>query len=251
MTSQNHFPKTQQAVTDGSSGLRRYQDVLVGSRKLLTTLYFEWCSWLSPVPGAIGLFLRQLFWPKLFGRCGKGVMFGVNMILRHPGRVIIGDNVVLSEGVLLDARHSIESAVISIGSDVILANNVMISCKEGTVQIGDRTGIGAYTIIQSAQQCPVAIGDDAILGPRCYLVGGGNYNIDRLDIPISQQGIRADGGCTIGNDVWLGANVSVLDGVTIGDGSVGAAGAVITRAVTPGTIVGGVPARVLGQRGSN
>ena len=171
MTPQNHFPKTQQAVTDGSSGLRRYQDVLVGSRKLLTTLYFEWCSWLSPVPGAIGLFLRQLFWPKLFGRCGKGVMFGANMILRHPGRVIIGDNVVLSEGVLLDARHSTESAVISIGNDVILANNVMISCKKGTVQIGDRTGIGAYTIIQSAQRCPVAISDDAILGPRCYLVG--------------------------------------------------------------------------------
>ena len=98
-------------------------------------------------------------------------MFGANMILRHPGRVVIGDNAVLSEGVLLDARHSTESAVISIGNDVILANNVMISCKEDTVQIGDRTGIGAYTIIQSAKRWPVAIGDDAILGLRCYLVG--------------------------------------------------------------------------------
>ena len=220
----------------------------MGSRSIGATLYFEWCSWLGPIPGALGLMLRKLFWPRLFGQCGSGVMFGVNMILRHPGRIRLGNNVVLSEGVLLDARHTTEPAAIQIGDEVILANNTMISCKEGTVTVGNRTGIGAYTVVQSAQHCPVTIGDDAILGPRCYLVGGGNYQTDRSDIPIAQQGIRASEGCDVGNGVWLGANVSVLDGACLGEGSIAAAGAVVVKPVAPREIVGGVPARTIGQR---
>ncbi len=240
--------KTQQAVTGKESGLRRYQDVMVGSRSVTTTLYFEWCSWLAPLPGALGLMMRKIFWPKLFKQCGPGVMFGVNMILRHPGRISIGKNTVLSEGVLLDARHSTESCAIRIGDEVILANNTMISCKEGTVEVGNRTGIGAYTVIQSAQHCPVSIGEDAILGPRCYLVGGGNYHIGRSDIPIAQQGIRPSDGCRVGAGAWLGANVSILDGAHLGKGSIAAAGAVVVKPVAAREIVGGVPARTIGQR---
>ena len=243
--------KTHQAVTREASGLRRYQDVMVGSRSIATTLYFEWCSWLAPIPGAFGLMLRKTFWPKLFKRCGTGVMFGANMILRHPGRIRIGNNVVLSEGVLLDARSPTKEMAIEIGNDVILANNTMVSCKEGTVTIGNRTGIGAYTIIQSVQHCPVTIGEDAILGPRCYLVGGGNYQTDRLDIPIAQQGMRPSNGCSIGNGVWLGANVSTLDGAHLAEGSIAAAGAVVVKPVAAREIVGGVPARIIGKRDNN
>ena len=243
--------KTHQAVTREASGLRRYQDVMVGSRSLATTLYFEWCSWLAPIPGAFGLVMRKIFWPKLFRHCGTGVMFGANMILRHPGRISIGKNTVLSESVLLDARHSTETNAIRIGEEVILANNTMISCKEGTVEIGNRTGIGAYTVIQSAQHCPVSIGEDAILGPRCYLVGGGNYQTDRSDVPIAQQGIRPSDGCRVGSGAWLGANVSVLDGARLGEGSIAAAGAVVVKPVAAREIVGGVPARTISQRDTN
>jgi len=240
--------KTQQAMTRDASGLRRYQDVMVGSRSIATTLYFEWCSWLAPIPGAFGLMMRKIFWPRLFNQCGAGVMFGANMILRHPGRIRIGDNAVLSEGVLLDARNSTEATAIRIGDDVILANNTMISCKEGTVEIGNRTGIGAYTVIQSAQHCPVSIGEDAVLGPRCYLVGGGNYQTGRSDVPIAQQGIHPSEGCSVGSGAWLGANVSILDGAILAQGSIAAAGAVVLKPVAPGEIVGGVPARTIGQR---
>ena len=220
----------------------------MGSRSIATTLYFECCSWLAPIPGALGLMLRKIFWPRLFGQCGSGVMFGTNMILRHPGRIRIGSNVVFSEGVLLDARSPTEKIAIKIGDDVILANNTMVSCKEGTVTIGNRTGIGAYTIIQSVQHCPVFIGEDAILGPRCYLVGGGNYHTDRSDIPIAQQGMRPSNGCSIGNGVWLGANVSALDGAHLGEGSIAAAGAVVVKPVAAREIVAGVPARTISQR---
>jgi len=195
--------------------------------------------------------MRKIFWPRLFNQCGAGVMFGANMILRHPGRIRIGSNVVLSEGVLLDARNPTKEMAIRIGNDVILANNTMVSCKEGTVEIGNRTGIGAYTVIQSVQHCPVSIGEDAILGPRCYLVGGGNYQTDRSDIPIAQQGMRSSEGCSVGSGAWLGANVSILDGAILGEGSIAAAGAVVVKPVAPGEIVGGVPARTIGQRDNN
>ena len=242
--------KTQKSITEDSSLLHRYQAVIVGSRGLLTTIYFEWCSWLSPVPGAFGLLLRKIFWPRLFRTCGKGVMFGANIILRHPNRIRIGNNTVLSEGVLLDARHSTDDTALQIGDEVILANNTMLSCKDGTINIGDRVGIGAYTIIQSVQHCPVVIGNDAVLGPRCYLVGGGQYHTDSLNIPIAQQGIKPTEGCFVGPGAWLGANVSIIDGGALGEGSIAATGAVIVRDVPAYEIVAGVPAQKIKDRQS-
>jgi acetyltransferase-like isoleucine patch superfamily enzyme len=205
---------------------------------------------LSPIPGAFGLFLRKIFWPPLFGSCGKGVAFAANIILRHPHRIHLGERVVISEGCILDARNEELDKVIVLGDNVILSNYVMISCKDGSVKIGTRTGIGAQTIIQSTNQCPVSIGSDVIIGPRCYIVGGGNYNTDRLDIPIWQQGIKDDGGITIEDDIWLGANGTVLGGVTMGRGSIAAAGAVVNRAIPDYSVAGGIPAKILKNRKS-
>lgn len=241
--------KTHAAVTKGGSALSRYQTVVVGSRSLSATIYYEWCTWLTWIPGALGLFLRKVFWFRLFGSCGKGVAFAANIILRHPHRIHLGDRVVISEGCILDARDDESNHVIALGDDVILSNNVMISCKNGSVNIGARTGINAQTIIQSTNHCPVSIGGDIIIGPRCYIVGGGSYNINRLDIPMWQQGIKDDGGIIIEDDVWLGANVTVLGGVTMGTGSVAAAGAVVTKSIPARAVWGGVPAKILKMRG--
>lgn len=240
--------KTHLAITQGGTALGRYQDVVVGSKSFRALIYFEFCIWLSVLPGAVGLFFRKLFWPRLFRSCGRGVNFGSNIILRHPNNIVIGDRVVLSEGCILDARSINSDIAISIGDDVIFSNNVMISCKNGKIEIGSRTGINAQSIIQSTNNCPVSIGSDVIVGPRCYIVGGGNYNIDKLDIPIWKQGIKNDGGLVIENDVWIGANVTVLGGVKIETGSIGAAGAVITKSISSRSICGGVPASIISKR---
>lgn len=245
MTKQN---KTHSAVTKGGSPLKRYQDVIVGKYSFLDFLYFEWCAWIGIVPGAIGLFLRKIFWPKLFQSCGRGTTFGVGITLRHPHRISLGNNVIVSDGCILDARNDQEDKVIEIGNDTIMSNDVMISCKGGTVKIGERTGLGAQTIIQSINNCPVDMGDDVIIGPQCYVVSGGNYQIARKDIPISQQGMIDDGGLKIEANVWLGGKVTVLGGNTIGTGSIVAAGAVVNKSIDTMTVCGGVPVRELKKR---
>lgn len=240
--------KTQQSVTKGGSILSRYQNVIIGNHSILYAIYYEICIWMAHIPGAIGLALRKIFWPRLFGACGKGVAFGEGIIIRHPKRVFLGDRVVLSERCTIDARTYNSGEVIVIGDDVILSNDVVLSCKEGAIRIGNRTGIGAQTMIHSRVGCSVELGEDVLIGPRCFITGGGSYKIDRIDIPINQQEKVVDGGVILENDVWLGANVTALGGVTLGTGCVAAAGTVITKSMPPRAICMGVPAKVAKMR---
>ncbi|MCF6187877.1 MAG: hypothetical protein L3J49_10465, partial [Desulfobulbaceae bacterium] len=141
--------KTHKAITGKGSALSKYQDVLVGNRSFLFLLYFEWCGWLGVVPGALGMLLRQVFWPRIFGACGEKVAFGRGIVLRHPKRIHLGNSVVISEGCILDARNSETDRAIVLGRDVILSNNVVLSCKNGSISIGEATGVNTGTIIQS------------------------------------------------------------------------------------------------------
>ncbi len=240
--------KTHAAVTGDGSPLSKYQDVVVGSRSFLSFLYFEWCVFLSVVPGAIGFLLRKMFWPRLFGSCGGGVNFGTHITLRHPGKTHLGDNVVISEGCILDGRGEEGSESIRLGESVILSNNVTLSCKNGSIHIGDNTGINTGAIVQSTNQCPVVIGEDAIIGQMSLVVGGGNYNTEQLDVLIREQGIKQDGGVTIEENVWIGANVTVLGGVTVGKGSILAAASVMTKSVPAYSVCRGMPATVVKNR---
>ncbi|GBE51759.1 putative acetyltransferase [bacterium BMS3Bbin14] len=243
--------KTHDAVSGSGSPLKKYLDVIVGRSSPAALFYFEWCVWLAPVPGALGMVLRKVFWPRLFGSCGRGVTFGANIVVRHPSRIHLGDRVVISEQCILDGRSSVKERTIELDDDVILSTNVMLSCKEGTIRIGRRTGVNAQTIIQSTNNCPVVIGDDCVIGQRCFIIGGGSYYTERLDVPIREQGIKPDSGVVLAADVWLGGNVTVLGGVTMGQGSVAAAGAVVTRSVEPSAVCMGVPARVVKKRSDN
>ena len=191
------YNKSHAAVTQGGSALKKYQQVIIGKTSIGSFLYFEFCSWLSGIPGALGLLLRKKFWPRLFGSCGNGVLFSSHVILRHPHRIHIGNNVVVSERCILDARTENNEEVIRLGDNVILSNDVALTCKGGTISIGNDVGIGTQTVIQATFSSPVSIGHDSMLGPRCFLIAGGNYNTERTDIPMREQGIQPDSGVEI------------------------------------------------------
>ena len=152
----------------------------------------------------------------------------------------------VSDGCVLDARTPKLNKVIEIGNDVILSSNVFVQCKGGSVKIGSFSGLGTQTIIQSTET--VEIGNDVFIGPQCYITGGGNYNVDRLDIPIWKQGHKKEGGTFLGDDIWLGANVTILGGISVKSHSIIAAGAVVTKSIPEYSICMGVPARIKGTR---
>ncbi len=240
--------KTHSALSEKGSALSKYQKIIVGDDSWTYLIYFELCTLLGKFPGALGILLRKVFWPRLFGSCGKGVMFSENTVLSQPKKIHLGNNIIISEFCILDARHNDEDKVIVLGDDAMLSTNVMISCKGACVVIGKNVGLGAQTIIHATNDCPVHLGDDVIIGPQSYLSAGGTYNFDRLDVLIREQGIKDDGGIIFKENVWLGARVTVLGGVTMESGSIAAAGAVVNKSVPENAICAGVPARVIKTR---
>jgi acetyltransferase-like isoleucine patch superfamily enzyme len=239
---------THQEVTGVGSAWRRYQNVMVGSRSLRRMLFYEFCMLLAPIPGALGLVLRRLFWPRLFGACGRQVQFGAGIVVRHPHRIHLGERVVISERCVLDARNNATEQAIVLGDDIMIAPYTFLECKSATIRIGSRCGIGTQTIIIAGDGNDVTIDGDIAIGPRCTIIGGGDYNTDRLDLPIWQQGVKSGRPVHLESDLLLGTGVTVLSGVRIGRGSVVGAGAVVTRDVPPFTVCAGVPARPIRRR---
>lgn len=107
------------------------------------------------------------------------------------------------------------------------------------IEIGDFSEVGSNCIIQSHTY----IGNNVIMGPDIKIYTK-NHRFDSLEVPIQYQG-HTEESTKIGNDVWLGANVVVTPGVTIGNHVVVAAGAVVTKDIPDYAIAGGVPAKVL------
>ena len=92
----------------------------------------------------------------------------------------------------------------------------------------------------------LTIGDHVMVGPNVVVVSS-QHRFDDPRVPMVYLGHR-EAPVTIGSDVWLGANAVVLPGVTIADGTVVSAGAVVTRDTEAYTIVGGIPATPIGSR---
>ena len=115
-----------------------------------------------------------------------------------------------------------------------------ISCD---LVIGENSGIGEYSKIMPG----VIIGDNVMMGPKCFFCTR-NHEYTRTDIPMIQQGFQEQRPIKIGNDVWIGQNVIILPGVTVGNGCIIGAGAVVTKNVPDYAIVGGNPAKILKYR---
>ena len=239
------IPRAQDQLFDGRSSARdKYARLVVGRAGLGALLKHEavvMCS--QHVPGALGFALRKLLYPALLGACGRNVVFGQNVVLRHPHKIRIGDNVVVDDNCLVDAKGDSNQGI-TIGSGVFIGRNTILSCKNGDIEIADGANIGFNCELFSASR--VRVGKDTLIAAYSYVIGG-DHDAKDPSAPVLSQG-RSSAGVSIGAGAWLGAGAKILDGVTIGDGAVVGAGAVVREAVSPRAIAVGVPARVIGTR---
>jgi chloramphenicol O-acetyltransferase type B len=143
------------------------------------------------------------------------------------------------------------------------ASTVQRLMAEGIVSVGKGTyGIEHVSIPEHRMPDGEWVGSRLIVGKYCSLNAvefmlGGNHNTSYVSLypfasmlnePGREQDGRSKGDIVIGNDVWIAAGALVLSGVTIGDGAVIAARAVVTKDVSAYAIVGGNPGRVIGHR---
>ena len=115
-----------------------------------------------------------------------------------------------------------------------------------SVEIGDGSGIGRDAWIVGG----LTVGDDVLMGPQVIILARNHAFSDKTRL-IKDQGYMPENRIVIGDDVWIGARVILLPGVKIGRGAVVGAGSVVTKDVPPGAVVGGNPARVVGQRSAS
>jgi acetyltransferase-like isoleucine patch superfamily enzyme len=236
----------EQITTGRRSALSAYREVTYGQSGFVGFLLFELLTaLLSPLPGALGLFLRKIVYRRLVGRLGAGSVVGRNVTIRHPHKIFIGENVVIDDYVVLDAKGGAEN-VIRIGNGVVLSRSTVLSCKGGSISLGNKTNFAIGCVVHAGG--PVTVGESCLLAAGCYLVGVGNHGFERTDIPMMAQP-SVSKGLTLADDVWLGAKVVVLDGVTIEQGCVVGACSLVNQSLPSRCIAVGSPARIIRQRG--
>jgi len=172
---------------------------------------------------------------------GRGVRFQYLGLIRFGRWLKVGDHVRFSGlgtgGLTLGDRVSIGAF-----SQVIVSTSLHEPGR--FIELGSRVGIGEFAYLGGGGG--LRIGDDCIIG-QYFSCHPENHHHADYATPIRLQGVTREG-ISIGPNCWIGSKVTVLDGVTIGAGCVVAAGAVVTRSVPAGSVVAGVPARLISSR---
>jgi acetyltransferase-like isoleucine patch superfamily enzyme len=233
-----------QLFAKGTSARQKYAALIVGKADLGSLLRYELVITFSQsCPGALGLALRKALYPLLLGSCGRNVVFGQNVVLRHPHKIHLGDDVVIDDNCLLDAKGESNSGI-RIGSGVFIGRNSILSCKNGNIELKTGANVGFNCEIFSASQ--VTIGARVLMAAYSYVIGG-DHDFSDPSVSVLDQ-TRVSAGVAIGDGVWIGAGAKVLDGVTIGDDAVIGAAAVVRENVPARAVAVGIPARIVSTR---
>lgn len=152
-----------------------------------------------------------------------------------------GKSAIVRRGAVLNREHG---GTIEIGPGTVIHRGAMLLSYGGFIRLGRRCSVNPYSVLYG--HGGLVIGDHVRIAAHCVIVPA-NHGIALdggliADQPLSKRGIR------IGNDVWLGAGVRVLDGSVIGDGCVVAAGAVVRGTLEPYGVYAGVPIRLIRRR---
>jgi acetyltransferase-like isoleucine patch superfamily enzyme len=155
--------------------------------------------------------------PAKFKKIGEGCTFAENVFIKQPECVTLGDKVHFLYGVYVQPC----------GEDIIIGSNTHFApygVLYGPLEVGANCGIAAHVVFAG--------------------IGHGYHD---TELPfVSQQAIKKK--IIVEDNVWIGANAVIIQGVRIGTGSIIGAGAVVTHDVAPYSVMGGVPARLIRKR---
>ncbi len=245
-TQQNPHTQTQTVLDQSRTApLRAYAQWVVGSPSLAALAKHEFLTGLCAAwPGALGYWLRRRTYRYLFARTGTAAIIGRNVTIRGAKKIVLGAGVSIDDNVVLDARGP--NGRIEIGDGVLISRNTIIRARNGIIRIGAGSDIGANCLLATDQR--LILGRQVLVAAYTYLCAGGNHAYHRTDIPMIEQGFTCKGGTSIEDDVWIGAHSTVLDGVTIGHGTILGAHSLANRDIPPYVIAWGQPATLRRSR---
>ncbi len=157
-----------------------------------------------------------------------------------------------SKGLVCRGLHLIGADKIEIGDNCLISKNSFLTaweiCDRGNqtlIKIGNHCCFGAYNHITASNK--IIIGDNCLTGKWVTITDNshGKTDIASLRISPSKRDIVSKGAVIIGKNVWVGDKATILPNVTIGEGAVIAANAVVTKDVPSHCVVGGNPAKIL------
>ena len=245
MDGSENIPRAQdQLFAKGTSARQKYAALVIGRTDLGSLLKYELIVTLTQGwPGALGLALRKTLYPSLLGSCGRNVVFGQNVVLRHPHKIHVGDDVVIDDNCLIDAKGESNTGI-RIGSGVFIGRNSILSCKNGDIELANGANVGFNCEIFSASR--VRIGANVLMAAYSYVIGG-DHDFSDASRPVLEQ-TRRSAGVSVGDGAWIGAGAKILDGVSVGEGAIIGAAAVVREDVEPRAVAVGIPARVVSTR---
>ena len=189
-------------------------------------------------------FIKRIF----FGAAKGKLLIGKNVAIRYPKNLFVGRDTIIEDGVEINCltKQGIKLGDrVSIGKYAIIRPSNIYGgpIGEGLV-MGNHSNIGPYNYIGCSGK--ITIGNNVMLGPRVSIYAE-NHIFDNPNLNIKEQGVQKLD-VIIEDDCWIASNAVITAGVTIGKGSVVAAGAVVTESVPPYSVVGGVPAKLIKSR---
>ncbi len=192
--------------------------------------------------------LLRGFYYRIFFKKSSGLLFvGKRCKIKHCHKIKAGKTITIGDNVEINALCK---EGIQMGNNVSILRNTIIECTgvirnlgEGLV-IGNNVGIAQNCFIQVRGK--VILGNDIMFGPGVSIFSEDHRFTDVSKPMIEQPEIRK--GVIIEDDVWVGTRAVILGGVTIGRGSIIAAGSIVKSSVPPYSIVAGVPGKIIKSR---
>ena len=188
--------------------------------------------------------LRIWFLKRQLGLLGTQVIVDRGVSFSNPKKIYISDYCRIYRGAILIGDSNAHLGIF-LATRTTIREYAHVNAYSGFIITGDNAYIGQGCVLSG--HGGIVIGSNTMIGPNCSITSA-NHIFDNKEVPLRFQG-ETRRGIRIGANTWIASSVSILDGVTIGDNVVIAAGSVVGRDIPSWSFVGGNPAKPLTNLG--